>query len=271
MSATLTAAQAAALRWIATYTDHGLQAAGNTTDLGTRFPNAAMQAKLAGMGLADDHDGQAMATITDAGRAALAPATAPLEVVTLDGQDATVEATATPTAAQAAALTWAATGRQGTRPSSATLQGLVRLGLLTATTAAGEPTAAGRALVGAVSPAAAAGTTRTADGAVVLPSGLVEGSPEADAAEAAASARLDAELGITPPAAGTVVDGDRGERPSLPAGAVVRHIIAVDGEAPLPFASRSRATRAFEAAAAAGRPVRWLSAAGREVRAAHTA
>jgi hypothetical protein len=38
--------------------------------------------------------------------------------------------------------------------------------------------------------------------AVVLPSGLTEGSPEADAAEAAESARLDAELGVTPAVAG---------------------------------------------------------------------
>lgn len=34
-----------------------------------------------------------------------------------------------------------------------------------------------------------------------LPSGLIEGSPEANAAEAAESARLDRELGITPPTA----------------------------------------------------------------------
>lgn len=41
------------------------------------------------------------------------------------------------------------------------------------------------AVIGAVSPAAAKGTTRTEEGAVVLASGLVEGSPETNAAEQA--------------------------------------------------------------------------------------
>jgi hypothetical protein len=64
-----------------------------------------------------------------------------------------------------------------------------------------RPVPMGAAVVAAASPAAAVGTTRTEDGAVVLASGLVEGTPAADAAEAAESARLDAELGITPAAA----------------------------------------------------------------------
>lgn len=55
------------------------------------------------------------------------------------------------------------------------------------------------------------------------------------------------------------------ERPTMPEGAVVRHVI-VTAAGRLPFASRSRATRAFEAAVAAGQPVAWESAAGRVLR-----
>lgn len=66
MSAKLTTAQTAALRWIAAYTDHGFEGAGRRSETGVRFPNRAMQEKLAAMGYADNSNG--MATITDAGR-----------------------------------------------------------------------------------------------------------------------------------------------------------------------------------------------------------
>jgi hypothetical protein len=58
----------------------------------------------------------------------------------------------------------------------------------------------GAAIVAAVSPAAAKGVTRTEDGAVVLASGLVEGSAEANAAEAAESARFEAAHAAKPEA-----------------------------------------------------------------------
>lgn len=70
--AKLTTAQAAALRWLERYTDAALR--GENMDWrderGLRFPNAAMQNKLAAWGYADKSRG--MATITDAGRAVLA-------------------------------------------------------------------------------------------------------------------------------------------------------------------------------------------------------
>lgn len=110
---------------------------------------------------------------------------------------------------------------------------------------------AARALVAAISPAAAAGTTHTQDGAVVLASGLVEGSPEANAAEAAESAAYEAAV-----------------RPSLPEGAVARHQVVTPAGVAL-YASRSRATRAYLEAEAAGQPVRWLSMKGNVIQEAH--
>jgi hypothetical protein len=61
--AKLTAAQVAALRWLAAYTDQG-KAEG-------RYPNATMQSKLIAAGLAKRPADGGMATITAAGRSAL--------------------------------------------------------------------------------------------------------------------------------------------------------------------------------------------------------
>lgn len=58
----------------------------------------------------------------------------------------------------------------------------------------------GTSVLAAVSPAAAKGTTRTETGAVVLASGLVEGSEEANAAEAAEMARLEKAMAKQAPA-----------------------------------------------------------------------
>jgi hypothetical protein len=146
--------------------------------------------------------------------------TAPLEVVTLDGEELSVEVA----------------------PTFAT------------------------AVVAAVSPAAAQGTTRTEEGAVVLASGLVEGSPEANAAEQAEAAAFERKvervaLGTVkerkPAAKAVKVKAPKEEAPaptSQIGKGVVRFTLTTEAAGTVAYTSGSQINRDYALALSEGRP-----------------